>query len=176
LARPKTIRARVEQPKDASICLIGLTQGKVAMVDAEDYEHLSLHAWCAAKAKSGKFYAVRTDTSGPKRKVVYMHCELVPAPQGMDRDHRNGDTLDNRKQNLRVATRSQNCSNRGLTSANSSGFKGVTWKGGKHQLWVARITKSGKVHHLGYFSTPEAAHGAYIQAARRLHGVFAREA
>lgn len=90
-----------------------------------------------------------------------------------DIDHINGDRADNRISNLREATRSQNNCNRGATSANTSGYKGVFFK--KHgSRWQAQIKINGRIKHIGYFPTPEAASVAYTEAALRLHGEFAR--
>jgi hypothetical protein len=86
-------------------------------------------------------------------------------------DHRDGDPSNNRWDNLRRATKSQNSANRGLNRNNSCGLKGVSCEGGR---WRAGIYKDGRRHHLGSFATPQAAHAAYVAAARRLFGEFAR--
>jgi hypothetical protein len=88
-------------------------------------------------------------------------------------DHINGIRDDNAIANLREATNAQNLCNRGRTSRNKSGFKGVHWHGGAGQ-WTAQIRINGQPRHLGYFADPEAAHRAYVEAADRLHGAFAR--
>jgi len=85
--------------------------------------------------------------------------------------NRNG--LDNRRANLRLATRSENLRNRAVHCNNTSGYRGVRWKPARRK-WVANITLNGQQHHLGYHATPEAAHQAYCAAARELHGEFAR--
>lgn len=88
-------------------------------------------------------------------------------------DHINGNSLDNRLANLRLANQSQNTANGKLRSDCASGFKGVT----KYRSrWVATIRVSGKKLHLGVFDTPEIAHEAYIVAAKKFHGQFARAA
>lgn len=89
-------------------------------------------------------------------------------------DHANAIRTDNRISNLRVATDQENNRNRGLNSANSSGFKGVSWHA-KTKKWRSDIRDSnGKRLYLGIFSTPESAHAAYCEAAKRYHGEFAR--
>lgn len=90
-----------------------------------------------------------------------------------DLDHINGDPLDNRIANLRLATASQNQGNARLRRDNTSGFKGVTYNPDT-QKWIAQIKCRGKQHQLGYFASPEEAHAAYINAAKRLYGEFAR--
>lgn len=88
-------------------------------------------------------------------------------------DHINGNRDDNRQHNLREASPSQNAGNSGLRSNNNSGFKGVHFAK-THNLWRARIKWGDRYKSLGYFSTPEAAHGAYMAAAHRIFGAFAR--
>jgi hypothetical protein len=87
-------------------------------------------------------------------------------------DHRDGDPANNRWNNLRRATVSQNTANRRRQRNNVCGFKGVVRT--RSGRWCARIYKHGRRHHLGNFLTPEAAHAAYIAAARKLFGEFAR--
>jgi hypothetical protein len=90
-------------------------------------------------------------------------------------DHINGDKSDNRIDNLRIATASQNKANSGPYRNNPTGLKGAYWYK-PLQMWVSKIRKDGKLHHLGYFATAEEAHTAYCEAAKRLHGEFARAA
>lgn len=87
-------------------------------------------------------------------------------------DHRNGVRDDNRRANLRPATREQNGMNRGAARNNTSGRKGVTWN--KHsKKWMAAITANGRTKTLGHFADPDVAARAYQQAAGQLHGEFA---
>jgi hypothetical protein len=88
-------------------------------------------------------------------------------------DHRDGDPSNNRWTNLRRATVSQNNANRRRPRRNTSGFKGVHLcrTSGK---WRAGIGNNGRIIHLGTFATPQAAHAAYVAAARKLYGEFAR--
>lgn len=87
-------------------------------------------------------------------------------------DHRDGNRSNNRWTNLRRATQSQNCANRRLMRNNKCGFKGVTQTPSRR--WSAAIQKEGRMHYLGIFSTPQEAHAAYVAAARKLFGEFAR--
>jgi len=93
-------------------------------------------------------------------------------PSG-DVDHINSDRSDNRQNNLRAASRSQNMRNRGATKSNSTGLKGVCWDAGR-QKWLAQIRVNGRNKYLGRYDTPECAHLAYKIAAAKLHGDFAR--
>jgi HNH endonuclease/AP2 domain len=87
-------------------------------------------------------------------------------------DHINGNPADNRIANLREASRSQNQANSGLRLGNRSGLKGISRK--PYGTWSAQIFYQGTKHYLGTFATPEEAHAAYREAARRLFGEFAR--
>ena len=88
-----------------------------------------------------------------------------------DMDHVNGNPSDNRIKNLRLATRSQNCSNSKLRKDNGYGVKGVTLR--QNGRWIAQIQVAKKKFYLGSFGTAEAAHRRYHEAARELHGAFA---
>lgn len=87
-------------------------------------------------------------------------------------DHINGDKGDNRACNLREAGLSENRWNVGLSAANTSGFKGVSWSAARGK-WQASIRKRGSRSHLGYFETPELAAAAYLEASKALHGQYA---
>jgi len=152
-----------------SMKTIPLTQGKFAIVDDEDFEWLSSYSWSFHHAG----YAQRGDISGGKLRMVFMHRQILGTPKGVDTDHVNGDGLDNRKSNLRKATRSENLYNQGVPAHNTTGFKGVCFnkRCGKFQ---AEIRVSGKPRRLGLFVTKEEAHAAYCMAAKKLHGKFAR--
>jgi hypothetical protein len=104
-----------------------------------------------------------------KRAPVLMHRYLMGEP-AEDVDHWNRDSLDNRRENLRLATASQNIAN-GLSRGGSSKFKGVSWS---RDGWNASLRKNYKTIHLGRFDTEESAARAHDTAARQLHGEFAR--
>ena len=152
---------------------VPLTQGMVAIVDDEDYDRIVAVKWFAYRAHTGKFYAVRT--MNVSRRIKHrrtMSAEIMGLPQGSRVDHRNGDTLDNRKENLRPCSNQQNCCNRGAIANTSSRFKGVSF----HRLtgkWAARIRVNYELKHLGLYLSEEAAAKAYDKAAIELHGEFA---
>lgn len=153
---------------------IPLTKGKVALVDDEDYGWLSAFRWCALQVRCHRFYVVRNVPRGEGRRgTIYMHRAIACPPAGLQVDHINGDSLDNRRLNLRVATNAQNNRNRGVSKNNTSGFKGVCWDG-QTKKWVAHIETDGRQKKLGRFDTPKAAHAAYCSAAKELHQDFAR--
>jgi hypothetical protein len=100
-------------------------------------------------------------------------CIILNAPKGIDVDHRDGDGLNNRRSNIRLATPSQNMSNHGPHKQNTSGYKGVTWNKARSK-WVAQISFNRRNIGLGYFTEKEKAIEAYRNAASVLHGEFAR--
>lgn len=154
---------------------IPLTQGKVALVDDEDYELLSAHKWYAQRDhKWDRWYALRHSRREGTRTIVRMHREILGLSpgDGMETDHRNGDGLDNRRDNLRVATHAQNGANRKPNRNSHSGVKGVCWHK-RCGRWCARIRVGGAVVHLGYFATKEQAAEAYQHAAEQHFGDFA---
>jgi HNH endonuclease len=101
-----------------------------------------------------------------------MSREVMNAPKGMLVDHRNHDTLDNQKSNLRIATGSQNQWNRGKTRYNTSGYKGVHFLKASGKFTAHLRFKKRKIH-LGCFDTAEEAYAVYQAEARRFYGEFA---
>lgn len=100
-------------------------------------------------------------------------CMVTGEWPNSEMDHRDGNKLNNRWDNLRLANSSQNQCNRRKSKSNTSGFKGVYWNK-RHRKWRAKIGVFGKQKYLGFFKTPEAAFEAYKSAALELHGEFAR--
>lgn len=145
---------------------IELTRGLVAIVDDQDFAELAQYRWHAR----WNGYAARKKTVNGKQVTVYMHNEIIGKKEGFECDHRNRNPLDNRRENLRHATVSQNAQNR-KPKANSIGMSGVTAHGSKFQ---ARARTNGKRVHLGIFSTPEDAKAAYDQHVLATRGEFAR--
>jgi hypothetical protein len=156
---------------------IELTQGKVAIVDDEDFEYLSEWNWCAVYDPSSKSYRAYTNDYSKKLcgvRSVFMHRYVMGFPSLFQIDHINHDTLDNRKENLRVATPSQNCRNTRSHKDSSSIYKGVRCKysKGKYARWEMNIFSEGKrISH--YFGSEIEAARAYDKKARELFGEFA---
>lgn len=160
-----------------SVAYVKLTQGQYSRIDSDDAEKFGSLSWNALwNPKTDSFYAVGNklrDEAG-KRGVRLLHREVMSAQTGILIDHRDGDTLNNCKYNLRIATRSENARNRVvLCRSNTSGFKGVRWHATSHK-WEARISISGKSIYLGLHDTAEAASDAYRNAATKYHGEFAK--
>lgn len=151
---------------------IQLTRGYVALVDDDDYEKLSSYKWTAAP-RDNRCYAFRSEGPRGHQRTVRMHRVIMNAPDDLLVDHINGNTLDNRKENLRLCTMSQNMFNQGAQKDNTSGYKGVSYVKDRGK-WSAQIAIRGKTHYLGYFHTPNEAYEAYCTAAKQLHGEFAR--
>lgn len=157
---------------------IQLTQGQVAIV-CDCHAHLvERHEWNAHRdAHTKSFYAVRNTSrdeqahGAPSR--LLMHRIINDTPKGLETDHKNRNTLDNRCSNLRSATHSENGRNRKLQYDNTSGFRGVHWRKDRGKF-RAQVKVNGKHKHLGYFAYAVDAARAYDAAARELHGEFAR--
>lgn len=156
---------------------IQLTKGYVTVVDDADVETLSAHKWRALVTTSGAVYAVSTIRLPDGREyALLMHRLLLGLPYGDKRegDHRNGDGLNNRRSNLRIATHRQNSNNARLSRANASGFKGVSWSE-ERGCWRAQIKRDGVRYHIGNYADPEEAHEAYCLLASVFHGTFAND-
>ncbi|MBP8972305.1 MAG: HNH endonuclease [Anaerolineae bacterium] len=148
---------------------ITLKGGAISLVDDADHPHLSQYTWFMSQDG----YAVGLVPNGDgKFKLQYMHRVILqPAPSELV-DHINGDPLDNRRQNLRLATSHQNHQNRRVKGNSHTGLKGVGWHKERGQYY-ARIQLQGIRVHLGFFKTAEDAALAYDEAARTLFGEFA---
>ena len=148
---------------------IKLTQGKVAIVDDEDFEYLSHWKWHIIGEYAGR--SSQRNVEG-KRMAILMHRIILKPPDGMDTDHINHNKLDNRKCNLRICTRSQNVANGFTRSDNKTGIKGVHWHKGVNK-WIAEICINGKNQHIGVYKNKDDAANAYTIKAKELFGEFA---
>lgn len=158
--------------------VIELTQGKVSLVDDADFVWLSQWKWCATKRKLKYlecWYAVRNKSTkdGCKGGPVYMHREIAATIGIPQVDHRDGDGLNNQRNNLRPATQTQNNGNQRKVLVRSSRFKGVVWNK-KRQKWYAQVQLNGAQRYLGCFTVEEEAAKVYDTAAQEVFGQFAK--
>lgn len=155
---------------------IRLTQGQVTVIDAKDLELVQGFSWVASRTKSARgFCAVANSQGTAASKQIRLHRMLLNASPDVEVDHRNHDTLDNRRDNLRAATRLQNSRNvrkRQQTRPCTSIHKGVCWDSRK-QKWMSRIYVNGRHRFLGYFDLDTDAAQAYDVAAAEMFGEFA---
>jgi len=152
---------------------IKLTQGQVTIVDDEEFEKLNRFKWHAQK-EGRKFRAGRSVTCGNKRKTLLMHRIILNAPAGMEVDHINGNPLDNRRTNLRLATAHQNRRNHiGPNKNNKLGIKGVYWYK-RYKKYQVTIGFNNKRIYIGYFTSLSDADKAYRDAEVTYFGNFAR--
>jgi hypothetical protein len=169
MARQPRLRPQIVQPDDPSIRLIPLTQGQVAIVDADRHEWASQWNWYAVyNRNTDTHYAVRPGRQGESRTVL-LHRQILGEPEGQV-DHINGNPLDCRMQNLRPCTPSQNLANRRPQRNNTSGYRGVY----RHRnRWQAQICLARKTINLGTFATKDAAIAVRKAAEAKYHGEFA---
>lgn len=155
-------------PVVAGALWVPLTQGKFALVDTRDGWVLS-HPWCYGKTWHCEYASRRVDG-----KKVYMHRELLglAANDKVEVDHRDGNGLNNRRDNLRLATHQQNLQNQ-RPRGGSSKYRGVFWDKSKAR-WKASIRLGARRFWLGSFSTELEAAVAYNRRAKELFGDRAR--
>lgn len=152
---------------------IPLTKGLFVIVDEADHAWLSQWKWYARTGRKDYVYASRSIRNGKTTTIINMHNILLPTEDGYELDHINGNTLDNRRDNLRVATHQQNMWNRKPPRGTSSKFKGVSFQKATN-YWKANIKINDKQKHLGCFWDEEEAAIAYNRAAKDMHGEFAK--
>jgi hypothetical protein len=145
---------------------IPLTQGKFALIDEADFERASQFRWCAAR--TGTIWYAQSWQNG---RTMYLHRYLMEATKDIEVDHVNGDGLDNRRENLRLASHRQNLANQKINARNRSGYHGVSLATNQKTVaWRARIG----THFCGSFPTAEEAARARDAKALEVYGEFAR--
>lgn len=157
---------------EGNIAYVPLTKGYEAIIDAADVEIVAKGSWYANDKQARHLvYAYRNIVAnGVKTKEAMHRAIFSPAPGEMV-DHINGNPLDNRRANLRRATKAQNQTNTRMRSNNKSGIRGVYWRPDTRK-WSSQIRYNGRVKTLGSFDTIKAAAAAYRDASMKLHGEF----
>ena len=161
------------------------------LIDEEDWDKVKQYKWYLNKARTGKIY-VRANIDNPaggvrihevngkvykypKQTTIPLHRVIMNTPKGMYTDHIDGNTLDNRKENLRVCTNAQNCWNREKNKNNTYGYKGIKFDARRRLApWQVYVGHHGNRIYVGNYATPEEAARAYDKKAKELHGDYAR--
>ncbi|MEK6861476.1 MAG: AP2 domain-containing protein [Nanoarchaeota archaeon] len=151
-----------------------LSQNKVALVDDKDFEWLNQWKWYYGS----RDYAIRKKhihlgKYRYKTESILMHREIMKVSRGIFIDHINGNGIDNRKQNLRIATQQQNMCNSKTRSDNTSGYRGVWWDE-YHKKWAAEIHFNNKKKTIGRYEDIKNAAKAYNDASLKYHGEYGR--
>jgi hypothetical protein len=151
---------------------IPLTQGKFAIISVEDLPEIGKYRWCHSTGFASRIASKKEIEAGADRKIS-MHRQIMGFPQGLQVDHANGDTLDNSRDNLRIANKAQNMCNRVFSKTPSSGMLGISKMPNKvKQSWYARIRVNGKSEYLGRFDSLEDAIEARDKRGRDGHKEF----
>lgn len=152
--------------------------GYDVLLDDEDYERLKEFRYSVGKYtldRQGRFYFRRNLYVDSKRTTISLHRDIMGCVYGDGEtvDHKDGNTLDCRKENLRFSTHAENMRNCKIYTNNTSGIKGVQWhtRIGK---WTAQIRVDGVLKHLGYHADIKDAEAAYTKASKEFHGEFRR--
>lgn len=165
MAKYRVKREPVVQPQDQSIKIIPLTHAQVTIIDTCKYEWAMQNKWGAKWDETIHGYYARAG-------IGYMHRLLLEAKPEERVDHHNGNTLDNRLENLRKVTLSQSAQNRKVRCTSKSGYAGIYWIE-KRIKWRVEITVNKKRIHIGEFINWDIAFAARIAAEHQYFGEFA---
>lgn len=145
-----------------------LTQGQIALIDDEDYELVSQYKWYASYDNKTKSFYARTAVRRPdgRRTSLSMHRLITKLEKGnpLQVDHLKHNTLDNRKESLKIGTCQDNSRNKRKQRNNTSGYIGVYWQK-RDKKWMAYIKLNNKMVYLGYFNSKHDAARRYNEVA-----------
>ena len=133
--------------------------------DWEDFDKIKDYSWYEYISNNGLYHTVRAYDPNAHKKVTM--AQLI---KGYDYDHENRNPLDNRKENLRVASSQENSRNRTIQRNNTSGFVGVSWHK-RSNKWTAQIKVDGQLIHLGIFTEKYDAIIARLKAEMKYFGI-----
>ncbi len=152
---------------------IYLDEGMYTIVDPQDFYEFGGYNWYAG-GHGTKYYAMRTvENEEGKITTVRLHREIMRPAEGNVVDHRDGNSLDNRRENMREATQRENMYNRKKRKNTSSRYVGARYDKERGK-WASEIKHNGKKYFLGRFDSEIAAAKAYDAAAKKYRGEFAR--
>lgn len=153
---------------------ITLKTGESVILDFDDFERLKNYKWHRVKiCRNGTAYTIYAARKENKKSVL-MHREIMNVSSGLTVDHKNGDGLDNRKENLRICSHSQNMQNRIARKTPKCRYKGVKMVKSSVNPYLAYLRCGGKFVNLGVHATAERAAMAYNDGARKFFGEFAK--
>lgn len=152
---------------EGEVAYVTLTKGYEVMIDADDVPLIAAWNWMAQASTPRHVYAARSGNPG----TIMMHRIILGVTSGHV-DHIDGNTLDNRRANLRPCSHAENMMNRALDKRNKFGLPGVFQRRNRFR---ACIKTGGRTVHLGTYSTPAEASAAYIGASKIAFGKFARK-
>lgn len=165
----KALQAAAEAAHDTA--WLDLVGGGQCLVDAEDLPRLLPLPWYTLRTARGEYVRWQAKSGGVVKHLM-LHRFLLNASAGTVVDHINGNTLDNRKANLRLCTNAENCRNSVRPKSNTSGHKGVTWDK-RRGCWRAYTSVNRKQIHVGRFKDFAEACAAADAARLHIHGDFA---
>lgn len=160
-------------PIGPSVAYVPLSKGLHSLIDSCDIPYVGQWNW-RAEVHPGRIYArrIKSRHEDGDASAIRLHRDIIGAPRAYLVDHKNGNPLDNRRSNLRLASHQQNRHNSSISCVNKTGVKGISkTKSGK---WVSRIKIKDKEIHLGTFTYKSEAGDAYARASKAHHGEFAR--
>lgn len=150
--------------------IIKISQGYECTIDDEDFQFINSHKWKVLRSRKRIYASYSYGEKG--NKSMLMHRLILDAKKGEYVDHINGNTLDNRRENLRLCTNSENLGNRGKQTNNTTGYKGV-YKTESPLYYRCAIRKDNMVYCLGTLKDKEKCAKLYDAASLHFYGEFA---
>lgn len=154
---------------------IQLTKGQVVIVDDEDFERVNQYRWTAVSPRCYQqtmYWGIRSERRGGKKISILLHRFIMNAPKGVMVDHKDRNTLNCQKSNLRLCTNAENQRNTPSKVTNTTGYKGVCLRK-TDKKFTSGIRFNRKLIFLGSYSDPKEAAKAYDAKAKELFGEFA---